>query len=219
MRRTRKIVGKFIFKALNLNLLDIFYTLLLFVLISVFFPLVFGSVCHVADVVVHFLISSSRQQKKISINSELNFLLSSFPSSSPFLLEDDLIPSKERTNPIHFPPIYFSSSLNERVQSQCVHIHSSTSFYFQQSTHFHLNICSITHRANNKNFLTSLKKSQKFAYNQVDCHKSSFFFIIISFFGRREANSSGMGGEVYIVQSKHDDGWRKSEEGAKGKRK
>lgn len=54
---------------------------------------------------------------------------------------------------------------------------------FWQSTHFHLNICSITHRANNKNFLTSSKtvREQKFAYNQVDCHKSSFFFVSLLF--------------------------------------
>lgn len=54
-----------------------------------------------------------------------------------------------------------------------------------QSTHFHLNICSITHRQESFRFffllffpfvqfcfLTSLRA--KFAYNQLDCHKSTF---------------------------------------------
>lgn len=66
---------------------------------------------------------------------------------------------------------------------------------FWQPTHFHLNICSITHRTSNKNFLTSSKtvREQKFAYNQLDCHKSSslVFFVVFYFWRPKTREESG----------------------------
>lgn len=92
-------------------------------------------------------------------------------------------------------PLSLKSSLTLRAISLppfSYRHHSLTPSHLWQSTHFHLNICSITHRASNKNFLTSSKtvREQKFAYNQLDCHKSSFSFLFLEAIDARGKSGS-----------------------------
>lgn len=160
----RNIEGKFIFKALNLNLGYFCSSYLLqspIPLSSVQFSFLFFLLLF--NFSSHHLVNKRKILLTLSCTSFFSFFHHRLLSYCAQL---------KTTSSPNFPPIYFFC---EEFGAVCTHSQLHI-ILFSAINPLSFKYLLNNSRANNKNFLTSSKKSQKFAYNQVDCHKSSFFY-------------------------------------------